>query len=168
MIERGSIKYLFALIFVISLFGIILYPIYDLIIYKLITHSEFSYSIEKYIVEPLIVGFILGTVFYISDLKKLSKKRIILTYKISSGIPFKWEFEIKDKDIVTFVKSYQIKKKFNKKLCGGPIYTNYVFEGLKEGKTTITFKYVDIKDNSVVNKEVSNVIVDNKNNISIV
>ena len=80
MIERGSIKYLFALIFVISIFGIILYPLYDLIIFKLITHSNFSYSIEKYIVEPLIVGFILGTLFFISDLKKLSKKRIILTY----------------------------------------------------------------------------------------
>ena len=168
MIERGSIKYLFALIFVISIFGIILYPLYDLIIFKLITHSNFSYSIEKYIVEPLIVGFILGTLFFISDLKKLSKKRIILTYKISGGIPFKWEFEIKDKDIVTFVKSHQIKKRFKKNLCGGPIYTNYVFEGLKEGKTTITFKYIDINDNKVVNKEITNVLVDNKNNISIV
>ena len=114
MIERGSIKYLIALIFVISIFGMILYPIYDLIIFKLITHVEFSYSISKYIVEPIIVGFFMGMVFWIADVKRLSKKRIILTYKISAGIPFKWEFEIKDESIVKFVKQYQIKKKIKK------------------------------------------------------
>ena len=81
MIERKSIKYLLALIFTISIFGMILYPIFDLIIYKFITHVEFSYSISKYIVEPIIVGFFMGMVFWIADVKRLSKKRIILTYK---------------------------------------------------------------------------------------
>ncbi len=168
MIERKSIKYLLALIFIISIFGMILYPIFDLIIYKFITHVEFSYSISKYIVEPIIVGFFMGMVFWIADVKRLSKKRIILTYKISAGIPFKWEFEIKDESIVKFVKQYQIKKKIKKNICGGPIYTNYVFEGLKEGKTEIIFKFLRIDDNSIESKEVTKVLVDEKNNISIV
>ena len=168
MIERGSIKYLLALIFTISIFGMILYPIFDLIIYKFITHVEFSYSISKYIVEPIIVGFFMGMVFWIADVKRLSKKRIILTYKISAGIPFKWDFEIKDESIVKFVKQYQVKKKTKKNICGGPIYTNYVFEGLKEGKTEIIFKFIRIDDNSIESKEVTKVLVDEKNNISIV
>ena len=69
-IEKGSIKYLIILIILISLFGMILYPLFDLVYYKLITNKEFVYSIKNHIIEPIIFGFILGIIFFIIDRKK--------------------------------------------------------------------------------------------------
>ena len=53
-------------------------------------------------------------------------------------------------------------------MVGAKVSTNYVFEGLKEGKTEIIFKFIRIDDNSIESKEVTKVLVDEKNNISIV
>ena len=46
-IERGSIKHLILLIIAIAVFGMILYPIFDLIYYKFITNTEFVYNFHK-------------------------------------------------------------------------------------------------------------------------
>ena len=66
---------------------------------------------------------------------------------------WEWQYEIEDESIVKFVKSYVIEDKNKDGLVGAPIYTNYVFEGLKDGVTTVTFKYVSLVDGSVVKKE---------------
>ena len=49
----------------------------------------------------------------------------------------------------------------------GNIDINYVFKGLKEGKTTIIFKYVSL-DGEVVKEEKQTVKVDKNKNISLV
>ncbi len=70
--EKGSIKYLIIMIILISLFGMILYPLFDLILCKFITNSKFIYSVYDHIIEPIYFGIILGIVFWITD-KKRSK-----------------------------------------------------------------------------------------------
>ena len=72
-IESGSIKHLIFLITAIAVFGMILYPIFDLIYYKFITNSEFVYTFHKYIIQPILFACISGTVFWIVD-KKVQEK----------------------------------------------------------------------------------------------
>lgn len=112
-----------------------------------------------------VLGLGLGLTAYLLSSDDSSKK-LELTYKTNGGVPFEWKYEIKDKDIVEFVKKYEISKE--KELVeGGAVDINYVFKGLKKGKTTITFKYVSI-EGEVVKEEKHTVKVDENKNISLV
>ena len=97
-----------------------------------------------------------------------SKKMLELTYKTNGGVPYNWEYEIKDKSIVECVKTYVVKDENKGGKVGAPIYTNYVFKGKKKGMTTITFRYISVIDGSISNEEKINVKVDKNNNIAIV
>ena len=68
-VEKGSIQYLIILILAIAVFGMILYPIFDLIYCKFITNSEFAYNFHKYIIQPISFAAISGTVFWVVDKK---------------------------------------------------------------------------------------------------
>jgi predicted secreted protein len=94
-------------------------------------------------------------------------KELELTYKTNGGVPYKWEYEIEDESIVGFVKIKDITPEEDKELDGGPVYINYIFKGLKQGKTTITFKYVNIVDGSIEKEEKVTVKVDKNKNISL-
>ena len=96
-------------------------------------------------------------------------KKLEITYEITAGIPFKWEYEIKDKSIVKFIKNYVVKD-YNEEgaLCGAPVIINYVFKGLMEGETTIIFKLVNFADNYEKKKEKYKVKVDKDLNISLI
>ena len=94
-------------------------------------------------------------------------KELELTYKTNGGVPYKWEYKIEDESIVQFVKTKDITSVEDKKLDGGPVYINYIFKGVKEGKTTITFKYINIIDGSVEQEEKITVKVDKNKNISL-
>lgn len=67
-----------------------------------------------------------------------------LSYEINAGIPFRWEYEIKDPDIVRLDRSYKEYDDNTNGKVGGKVSTAYVFKGIKPGKTTITFKMVSI------------------------
>ena len=95
-------------------------------------------------------------------------KELELTYKTNGGVPYKWEYKIEDESIVEFVKTKDITSEEDKKLDGGPVYINYIFKGLKEGKTTIIFKYINITDNSIEKEEKVEVKVDKYKNISLI
>ena len=92
---------------------------------------------------------------------KSNKKDFELTYKISAGIPFRWEVDIADKSIVQFVNSYVVRNENVGGMVGAPIYTNYVFRGLRQGKTDIIFKFVNFTNNEVSREERYKVLVDN-------
>ena len=49
-----------------------------------------------------------------------------------------------------------------------PVYINYIFRGLKEGKTTITFKYINVIDDSIEKEDKVRVKVDKHKNISLI
>ena len=95
-------------------------------------------------------------------------KELELTYKTNGGVPYKWEYKIEDESIVEFVKTKDVTSESDKKLTGGPVYINYIFKGLKEGKTTIIFKYINITDNSIEKEEKVEVKVDKYKNISLI
>ena len=100
---------------------------------------------------------------------KKSGKELELTYELNAGIPYKWVYEIEDPSVTEFVRSYVLKDDNTGSIVGASVYTNYVFKGLKEGFTTITFKCISITDEADVWKEEkTKVKVDKDNNISIV
>lgn len=92
-------------------------------------------------------------------------KNLELTYSINAGIPFKWEVEIEDETVVKLKKSYVTKNENKGAIVGGKVYTKYIFEGLKEGKTAITFKYVNITNEMPPKEEKYNIKVDKNKNI---
>jgi len=119
----------------------------------------------------MILGFFLlvgGIVFAIVMATKKDDKDLVLTYKISAGIPFRWEVDIKDKSIVGFLNSYVVRNDNVGGIVGAPIYTNYVFKGLRPGETNIIFKFVNFTNNEVSKTETYHVVVDNNLKISIV
>lgn len=97
-----------------------------------------------------------------------TSKKLELTYETNAGVPYKWEYEIEDPTIVKFYKKYELENENKNGLVGGKISTNYVFKGLRRGKTTITFKYIDIRTKKVEKEEKLNIRVDKFRNISLV
>ncbi len=89
-------------------------------------------------------------------------KQIEFTYTMNAGIPYRWDYEIEDESIVSFVKSYVLEDNNKDGVVGASVSTNYVFKGLKEGVTNVTFKYVDLSKEGtpVVKKEVHKLRVD--------
>lgn len=119
----------------------------------------------------VIVLFVLCILFVVVKffvLDKKNPKELELTYKINAGIPFRWEYEIEDESVVSFVKSYVIKDENKGGIVGAPVYTKYVFKGLKEGETTIIFKYVNFTEGRVDRVEKHKVKVLENGNISLV
>jgi predicted secreted protein len=115
------------------------------------------------IVICLIIG---GVVCFLNCGEK--GKQLELTYTTNGGVPYKWEYEIEDETIIKFVKSYEIENQNNDDIVGAPISTNYVFKGLKEGKTSIIFQYVSIVDGSIDKQEKLYVKVDKNKNVSLI
>lgn len=113
----------------------------------------------------LIITIILITVLIIINNKK--PKNLELTYKINAGIPFKWEYSIEDETVVKLKKSYITKNDNKGAKVGAPIYTKYIFEGLKEGKTTITFKYINITNELPPKEEKYFIKVDKNKNVEL-
>ena len=83
----------------------------------------------------------------------MKKNQIEITYIINAGIPFKWECKVKDESIIKYIDKYVSKDENTNAQTGAPVHINYIFEGLKEGKTIITFQYVNFADNEVWEEE---------------
>ena len=114
-----------------------------------------------------LIGIIVIIIVMITLKVNSSSKTLELTYTTNGGVPYNWEYEIEDKSIVEFVKEYVIEDKNKGGLVGAPISTNYVFKGLKKGKTTIRFRYVSVIDGTIEKEEIIKVLVDKSKNISI-
>lgn len=115
-----------------------------------------------------LIFIIIVAVIVIIIVKNNSNKKLELVYEINAGIPFKWEYEIADETIVAFDKSYVIRDDNTNGKVGASIYTKYVFKGLKEGKTTITFREVSITgEHDTVTEDIHKVVVDKDLNISL-
>ena len=121
----------------------------------------------------ILISFVLlvfvTMVFVFKSFNKKSPKELELTYEISAGIPFKWVYEIENPEIVEFVKSYVLKDENKGGKTGAKVYRNYVFRGLKEGETSITFKVVSITGEHPDSQiEVNKVRVDENLNIVLI
>lgn len=90
------------------------------------------------------------------DDKPISKKEDLyeITIKKTAGIPFKWEYEIEDEEVLQYVKAYVLRDDNEKNhTTGGNVYVNYCFKGLKEGKTKVTFKEVSIENENDISEK---------------
>ena len=85
--------------------------------------------------------------------RKLLKNQCEITYKISAGIPFRWDVKVIDESIVKYVSKYVLKDENKGSLCGAPVYINYIFEGLTEGETYVIFQLVNFGDNYIDREE---------------
>ena len=123
----------------------------------------------KKIIAILVVVALVFVSIYFFWVNRSQKNELELTYSSNGGVPFEWVYEIGDESIVTFVKSYDEVDKKDKYLDGAPVKTVYVFKGLKEGETTITFKYKSLAvEGEISMEEVNTVRVSEKGKISLV
>ena len=79
--------------------------------------------------------------------EKIDPNLLDITYSVSSGIHFRWEYDIEDESIIKFEKINYVSEKTKEPICGGKVDHHYLFKGLKKGKTRIIFKYVNFADN---------------------
>ena len=112
--------------------------------------------------------FVLFVIIKVVILNTKDTKELELTYTSIGGIPYNWEYKIEDESIVQFVKTKDITPEKERMYDGGPVYINYIFKGIREGMTTITFKYVSIIDGSIEKEDKVTVKVDKYNNISLI
>lgn len=96
------------------------------------------------------------------------KKEIEITMTANAGIPYKWEYKIENEKVAKFVKQYVVEDKNTDGMVGAEVSTNYVFEGLKEGKTQVIFSFVSITDGTISKQEIYTLKVDKNKNISLV
>ena len=123
---------------------------------------------KKRICIYIIIGIILSvlTVLLVTTLAHRNEK-LELTMKTNAGVPYEWVYQIEDESIVKLDKKYIADEEKN--VNGGYIAINYVFKGLKKGKTKVTFKYVSIIDKNEVSKEEQYILkVDSHKNVSLV
>lgn len=124
---------------------------------------------NKYFYVIILVILIISLFFVFKGIKTNNNKEIDFTYKLNAGIPFKRVYEIEDESIVSFVNSSIVKDENTNGKVGASVYTKYVFKGLKEGETTITFKVVSItgeyEDSDI---EVHKIKVDKDLNIKVI
>ncbi len=92
-------------------------------------------------------------------------KELELTYK--SETSYKWEYEIEDESIVELARTKDITSEEDRK-SGEIIYVNYIFRGLKQGKTTVTFKYINTENGSIEKERKLTIKVDKYKNISLI
>jgi len=90
-----------------------------------------------------------------------------ITYSMSSGIPFRWEYEIEDKTLCEFVRIDYEAEKTKEPICGGQVDSHYLFKGLKEGKTKIIFKLINFGDNYLSEINTYTIKVDENNIITV-
>ena len=74
-IEKGSKIELVLQMIATAIAGLIIWPLFDLILCAVFTHSEFKYSVFDHVIEPIIFGFAVGFVFWVTDKKKAIKKK---------------------------------------------------------------------------------------------
>lgn len=100
--------------------------------------------------------------------EKIDPNLLDITYSVSSGIPFRWEYVIEDESIIKFEKINYVSEKTKEPICGGNVDHHYLFKGLKRGKTKIIFKYVNFADNYLSEIETYKVEVDKDNIIKLI
>lgn len=124
---------------------------------------------KKYLlfIALFIIGVIIGYLSVSLFIDK-SSRQIELTQKTNAGVPYEWEYEIEDENIVKFVKKYTVEANKNETLSGGAISINYVFKGNKKGVTTVTFKYRNVTTDKVEKEAVYKLKVDKYKRISLI
>ncbi len=110
----------------------------------------------------IIALIVVSTIFIISNKEG---KRLEITTIIDKKDNYTCEINIKDEKIVKYVDKYSLNEKEN--FDDGKSHINFIFKGIKPGRTTVTIKCIDTKNNEVLNNETHKVMVNKKLETSI-
>ena len=125
-------------------------------------------NIKKIMLIIVAIIVVVSTTVIVFVVKNKKDNLFVLKYQINAGIPYKWEVEVEDPSIVSYEGSEVTEDENKNGIVGAPIHRDYKFKGLKEGITSINFKYVNIVNNRVEKIEKNRVKVDKNNNITLI
>ena len=94
-----------------------------------------------------------------------SKKVNEVVLKTKGGVLYLWEYMIENDGIIELEEKESEEKTRN--VIGGEKEQHFVFKGLKEGTTTITFDHRNIVENNVTNTKKYKVTVNKKLEVNI-
>ena len=94
-----------------------------------------------------------------------SKKVNEVVLKTKGGVSYLWEYMIENDGIIELEEKESEEKTRN--VIGGEKEQHFVFKGLKEGTTTITFDHRNIVENNVTNTKKYKVTVNKKLEVNI-
>lgn len=114
------------------------------------------------IIGTIILLALIAVFIYLSNSSKTTNEIIL---KTNGGVSYLWEFEIENNDIIKYKEKESLEKRKN--VVGGEIEEHYIFKGLNEGKTIITFRYRNFVDNTVDKTKKYKVKVDKKLKVNI-
>ncbi len=95
---------------------------------------------------------------------KSDNKTAEIVVDIAGGIPYEWVYSIGDAKIV----KYKDMTEKSGETMGSSTEQHYIFEGLKEGTTTIKFELKSITDDSIEETKNYDVAVDKDLKITII
>ncbi len=94
---------------------------------------------------------------------KPNNKTAEVVVDIAGGIPYEWVYSIEDAKVV----KYKDMTEKSGETMGSNTEQHYIFEGLKEGKTTIKFELKSITDDTVDQTKNYDVVVDKNLKVTI-
>ena len=94
---------------------------------------------------------------------KPNNKTAEVVVDIAGGIPYEWVYSIEDAKVV----KYKDMTEKSGETMGSNTEQHYIFEGLKEGTTTIKFELKSITDNSIEETKNYDVVVDKNLKVTI-
>lgn len=94
---------------------------------------------------------------------KPNNKTAEVVVDIAGGIPYEWVYSIEDAKVV----KYKDMTEKSGETMGSNTEQHYIFEGLKEGTTTIKFELKSITDDSIEETKNYDVVVDKNLKVTI-
>ena len=116
---------------------------------------------KKTIIIVIIILVILAVFIVLINSKKVNE----VVLKTKGGVSYLWEYMIENDGIIELEEKESEEKTRN--VIGGEKEQHFVFKGLKEGTTTITFDHRNIVENNVTNTKKYKVTVNKKLEVNI-
>ena len=111
---------------------------------------------KKVIIIVGVILIILVSIIILINSKKVNE----VVLKTKGGVSYLWEYNIENNNIIELEEKESEEK--TKNVVGGEKEQHFIFKGLKEGTTTITFDHRNIVENNVTNTKKYKVTVDKK------
>lgn len=120
---------------------------------------------KKTLVLVPVILIIFGVILVVSFAENKESRKLEVTTIINAKENYRCEVFIEDESIVKYIGNYSLNEKEH--FDDGKSHINFVFEGLKVGKTTICIKCINTEDDTILNEDTFNVMVNRKLETSI-
>lgn len=103
-----------------------------------------------------------------SNQTNISDKTAEVVVEAQGSIPYDWEYTIADTSIIKFKETKEVTNDNSEEvMLGGGTEIHYIFEGLKEGTTTIKFELKSFVGSDIAETKNFNVSVDKNLKVTI-